>query len=113
TFAGAPPLLIAGGVLGVGVGFACMQSPTNNAAANALPNEAVGAGMGLFAGAFFLGAGTGPALIRALFAARAEAGSGALNPLYPFDAAPFSDAFLAMILALVVALIAAFGLHSN
>jgi MFS transporter, DHA2 family, metal-tetracycline-proton antiporter len=56
TFAGAPPLLIAAGM--VGAGFACIQSPSNNAAANALPTDAVGAGMGLFAGAFFLGAGT-------------------------------------------------------
>jgi DHA2 family metal-tetracycline-proton antiporter-like MFS transporter/DHA2 family florfenicol/chloramphenicol resistance protein-like MFS transporter len=112
TFAGASPLLIAVGIVGVGAGFACIQSPLNNAAANALPNEAVGVGMGLFAGAFFLGAGTGPALIGAFLATRAEAGAGALNPLYTFDAAPFSDAFLAMLLALAVALIAAFRLRS-
>lgn len=98
--------------MSVGAGFACVQSPLNNAAANALPNEEVGVGMGLFAGAFFLGAGTGPALIGAFLAARAEAGAGALNPLYTFDAAPFSDAFLVLLLALAAALIAAFGLRS-
>jgi len=113
TFAGASPLLIAGGVLGVGAGFACIQSPVNNAAANALPDNEVGAGMGLFAGAFFLGSGTGPALIGAFLAARQEAGFGALNPLYTFGVAPFSDAFLAMAVAVVIALLATFGLRSN
>jgi fucose permease len=113
TFAGASPVLIAAGVLGVGAGFAFIQSPANNAAASALPEEEVGAGMGIFAGAFFLGSGTGPALIGAFLAAREEAGSNAINPLYTLDAAPFSDAFLAMVLALIVALIAAFGLRSG
>ena len=69
--------------------------------------------MGIFAGAFFLGAGTGPAIIGAFLAAREEAGSGAINPLYTLDAAPFSDAFLAMLPALIIALIAAFGLRGN
>jgi len=113
TFAGASPVLIAAGILGVGAGFAFIQSPANNAAANALPEEEVGVGMGIFAGAFFLGAGTGPALIGAFLADREEAGSGAINPLYTLDAAPFSDAFLAMVLALIVALIAALGLRGS
>jgi DHA2 family metal-tetracycline-proton antiporter-like MFS transporter len=113
TFAGRSPVLIAAGILGVGVGFAFVQSPANNAAAGALPDEEVGGGMGIFAGAFFLGAGTGPALIGAFLAARQEAASGAINPLYPFGAAPFSDAFLVMGLAPIVALISAFGLRGS
>jgi DHA2 family metal-tetracycline-proton antiporter-like MFS transporter len=113
TFAGASPVLISAGILGVGTGFAFIQSPANNAAAGALPNEEVGGGMGIFAGASFLGGGTGPALIGALLAAREEAGSGAMNPLYALDAAPFSDAFLAMIVALLIALIAAIGLRGD
>ena len=113
TFAGASPVLIAAGILGMGVGFAFVQSPANNAAAGALPDEEVGGGMGIFAGAFFLGAGTGPALIGAFLAARQEVAFGAINPLYTPDAAPYSDAFLAMALALIVALIAAFGLRGG
>jgi DHA2 family metal-tetracycline-proton antiporter-like MFS transporter/DHA2 family florfenicol/chloramphenicol resistance protein-like MFS transporter len=113
TFAGASPVLIAAGILGMGVGFAFVQSPANNAAAGALPEKEVGGGMGIFAGAFFLGAGTGPALIGAFLAARQEAASGAINPLFHFGAAPFSDAFLAMVLAPIVALIAAFGLRGG
>jgi MFS transporter, DHA2 family, metal-tetracycline-proton antiporter len=50
TFAGAPPVLIAAGILGVGTGFAFIQSPATNAAANSLPEEEVGGGMGIFAG---------------------------------------------------------------
>jgi DHA2 family metal-tetracycline-proton antiporter-like MFS transporter len=42
TFAGASPVLIAAGILGMGVGFAFVQSPANNAAAGALPDEEVG-----------------------------------------------------------------------
>ena len=113
TFAGASPVVIATGMLGVGAGFAFVQSPANNAAANALPGEEVGAGMGIFAGAFFLGGGTGPALVGALLAARQEANSGAINPLHAFDAAPFSDAFLALAAATAVSLLAASGLRGG
>lgn len=107
TFAGASPVLIAVGVLGIGTGFAFIQSPVNNAAAGALPAEEVGAGLGLFAGAFFLGSGAGPALIGALLEARQEADAAALNPFYTLGVAPFSDAFLAAALALLIALVAA------
>jgi DHA2 family metal-tetracycline-proton antiporter-like MFS transporter/DHA2 family florfenicol/chloramphenicol resistance protein-like MFS transporter len=113
TFAGASPALIAVGMLGVGTGFALIQSPANNAAAGALPEEEVGIGMGIFAGAFFLGAGTGPALVGAFLAAREEAGPKAINPLYTLDAAYFSDAFLAMLPALLLALIAALRLRDG
>ncbi len=111
TFAGASPVSTAVGMLGMGVGFAFVQSPANNAAANALPGEEVGAGMGIFAGAFFLGSGTGPALVGALLAAREESGAGAVNPLYALEAGPFSDAFLATVPALGIALIAALALR--
>lgn len=111
TVAGASPLLIGVGVLGIGAGFAFIQSPANNAAAGALPDDMVGAGLGLFAGAFFLGSGAGPAFMGALLAARQEAVSPALNPFYTLDAAPFSDVFLATVLALLIALAAAFRLH--
>src|SRR5918992_5483067 len=113
TFSGGSPVMIAVGLMGVGIGFAFVQSPANNAAANALQDSEVGGGMGIFAGAFFLGAGTGPALIGAFLATREVAGFSAINPLYTLDAAPFSDAFLAMIPALIVALIAALGLKGG
>jgi hypothetical protein len=51
----------------------------------------------------------GAALIGAFLAAREESGSAATNPLHTLDAAPFSYAFLAIVQALILALIAASG----
>jgi DHA2 family metal-tetracycline-proton antiporter-like MFS transporter/DHA2 family florfenicol/chloramphenicol resistance protein-like MFS transporter len=111
--AGASPILASLGMFGVGTGFALSNPATTNAAANALPGEDVGVGLGIYQGIFFLGGGTGPALIGALLAARKEAGEGALNPLYFLDATPFSDAFLALAFSVVLGLVAASGLRSG
>jgi DHA2 family metal-tetracycline-proton antiporter-like MFS transporter/DHA2 family florfenicol/chloramphenicol resistance protein-like MFS transporter len=111
--AGATPVIASLGMLGVGTGFALANSPNINAAASALGPEEVGAGLGIFNGAFFLGGGTGPAVIGAFLAARKEAEAGALNPLYALDAAAYSDAFLALTLALLISLVAALGLRST
>jgi MFS transporter, DHA2 family, metal-tetracycline-proton antiporter len=111
--AGATPVVVSLGMLGVGAGFALANSPNINAAASALGPEEVGAGLGIFNGAFFLGGGTGPAVIGAFLAARKEADAGALNPLYALDAAAYSDAFLALTLALLISLVAALGLRST
>jgi MFS transporter, DHA2 family, metal-tetracycline-proton antiporter len=113
TVAGAAPLLVGVGMIGMGVGSACIQSPLNNAATTALPRDAMGGGMGIFVGTFFLGGGTGPALVGAWLAARQAAAASALLPWYRFDAAPFSDAFLALTLAPLVALVAALGLRGR
>lgn len=111
--AGSSPVLASLGMLGVGTGFALSNPATTNAAANALRDEDVGVGLGIFQGVFFLGGGTGPALIGAFLAARREGGAGAINPLYHLNAAPFSDAFLALTFALVLALVAASRLRSG
>ena len=113
TFApGASPVVAALGMLGVGVGFALANSPNVNAAAAALPPDQVGVGLGIFNGAFFLGGGTGPAVVGALLAARREAGADAFNPLYGLQSAPFSDAFLVIAVALLVSLVATTWLRS-
>ena len=111
--AGATSMVVSLGMLGVGAGFALANSPNINAAASALGPEEVGAGLGIFNGAFFLGGGTGPAVIGAFLAARKEADAGALNPLYALDAAAYSDAFFALTLALLISLVAALGLRST
>jgi len=108
--AGGTPYLVAVGMLGVGVGFALTNSPNVNAAAAALPHEETGVGLGIFNGLFFLGGGTGPAVVGAFIAARREADAGAIDPLYQLGAAPFSDAFLLLGVALLLALAAALGL---
>ena len=111
TFAaGASPGVVALGMLGVGTGFALTNSPNVNAAAAALPQEETGVGLGIFNGIFFLGGGTGPAVVGAFLAARREADAGAIDPLYELGAAPFSDSFLLLSLALLVALAAALWL---
>jgi MFS transporter, DHA2 family, metal-tetracycline-proton antiporter len=111
--AGAAPYVVALGMLGVGTGFAFTNSPNVNAAAAALKAEETGVGLGIFNGLFFLGGGTGPAVVGAFLAARREAGAGALNPLYALDAAPFSDAFLILTAALLLSLAASLGLRSG
>ena len=111
--AGASPIIVAVGMLGVGVGFAFANSPTTNAAAAALPREEVGVGLGIYQGLFFLGGGTGPALIGAFLAARSQAGADALNPFYTLGAESFSDAFLLVSFALLLAFLASLKLPTN
>lgn len=67
-------------------------------------------GLGIYQGIFFLGGGAGPAIVGAFLAAHRAGGAQALNPLYTLDAAPFSDAFLLLSLALLLAFVAFFGL---
>ena len=114
TFAaGASPVVVALGMLGIGVGFAFTNSPNVNAAAAALPPDEVGVGLGIFNGLFFLGGGTGPAVVGAFLSARREANADAIDPFYTLHAAPFSDAFLLLVIALLIALAASFGLQSG
>lgn len=114
TFAaGASPIVVSAGMLGVGAGFAFANSPTTNAAAAALPQAEAGVGLGIYQGIFFLGGGTGPAVVGAFLAARREAGLGALNPLYALDAASFSDAFLVIAAALALAFAASLKVQEN
>lgn len=114
TFAaGASPYVIATGMLGLGVGFALTNSPNVNAAAAALKEEETGVGLGIFNGLFFLGGGTGPAVVGAFLAARREAGAGAINPLYALNAAPFSDAFLLLSAPLGICLLASLWVRNG
>lgn len=111
--AGASPWIVAAGMLGVGAGFALANSPNVNAAAASLGPEEVGAGLGIFNGLFFLGGGTGPAVVGAFLAARREASAETINPLYALDAPAYSDAFLVLALALAISLLATLGLRSR
>jgi DHA2 family metal-tetracycline-proton antiporter-like MFS transporter/DHA2 family florfenicol/chloramphenicol resistance protein-like MFS transporter len=111
--AGASPLVVSVGMLGIGTGFAFTNSPATNAAAAALPRSETGVGLGIYQGLFFLGGGTGPAVIGAFLAARREAGAQALNPFYSLGAASFSDAFLLVSVALLIAFVASLKLRSD
>ena len=111
--AGASLPVVAVGMLGIGIGFAYVNSPATNAAAAALGSSEVGVGLGIYQGTFFLGGGTGPAIVGAFLAARREGGAQALNPFYALDAASFSDAFLLLALVLLLALATSLGLSKG
>ena len=111
--AGASPLWATIGLLGQGIGFAAVNSPNANAATATLSRQESGVGLGIYQMIFFLGGGFGPAVAATFLAFRHEAGAGALNPLYTLDATSFSDAFLLVSAASIVALAASFGLRST
>ena len=83
------------------------------AAAAALGRKEAGVGLGIYQALFFLGGGTGPAVIGAFLAARREAAAEALNPLYTLDATSFSDAFLVIGAALLLAFVASLKLRRD
>ncbi|MEU6731150.1 MFS transporter [Nonomuraea wenchangensis] len=113
TFAGGGSVIPAGlGILGLSVGFFFVLTPIISAAASALPPDQAGVGLGILQGAQFLGAGTGPALLGVLVTARQQTGADAFNPLHAGrDGAAYSDAFLAMAVVVVLAVIAAFRMR--
>ncbi len=111
--AGASSGAVAIGILGQSLGFAIVNSPTANAAAASLSREESGVGLGIYQMLFFLGGGFGPAVGATFLAMRQGAGSGALNPLFAANSAPFSDAFLLLTAAAVVALVSTSGLKQS
>ena len=108
--AGRSIYMVAAGILILGIGFAGVNSPVANAASAVLSRSSAGVGLGVYQLFFFLGGGFGPALTGAFLALRQGQGSDALNPLYSFGGAPFSDAFLVVAGALLIALLAAAGI---
>lgn len=108
--AGASVVLVGGGILLVGMGFAGVNSPATNAASEATPREVAGTGLGVYQLFFFLGSGSGPAILGAFLASRRGAAGEALNPLYSLQAVPFSDAFLLTAAAAALALVVATSL---
>jgi fucose permease len=70
-------------------------------------------GLGIYQGIFFLGGGTGPAVVGSFLAARRAAGTDALNPLYGLNAEAFSDAFLIIAAALALAFAASLKVQEN
>jgi MFS family permease len=109
--AGASPLWVTVGLSGLGIGFSAVNSPNANAATATLSLQESGVGLGIYQMVFFLGGGFGTAVAATFLAFRHEMGAGPLNPLYTLDAAPFSDAFLLISTAAIVAFAASFGLR--
>ena len=107
------PMVIAAGLLVMGMGYAGVMSPTANAASTSLDRSITGVGFGIYQLFFFMGAGMGAALVGAFLAFRGESGAGALNPLYTgaLGTAPYSDTFLMAAGMTVLALICTLGVR--
>ncbi|MFC7620214.1 MFS transporter [Microlunatus sp. GCM10028923] len=103
--AGSSPILIAAAVTGLGAGFAFVITNVTTVAAEAQPPQLAGAGLGIFQGAQFLGAGAGPALAGVLLDARH--GAGPLLPWYDLEAPAYSDLFLGLTAITLIALLVA------
>ena len=105
TAAGGSAVALSAVTFALGVGLASITSPLINAVAAAVPSEHAGVGLGLYQGAFFLGGGTGAAVLGTVLAARTSAGSGSWNPLHDGAGGAFSDALLVVGGVLVVAIL--------
>lgn len=103
--AGADAWVVAIGVLVSGAGTSMITAPMNSHASRLLSAEETGIGMGLFSGAAFMGGGIGAAVTGAWLNARQDANTGALNPFFTGEANAWSDAFLAVVAMLIVALL--------
>lgn len=112
---GASAYVVALGLLSTGIGYAGITSPAANAASATLSEETAGVSLGIYQLFFFLGAGTGTAILGAFLAARRAADAEAIDPLYSLtsSAAPFSDTFLLAALAVLLALVAALGINTT
>lgn len=112
---GASAYVVALGLLSTGIGYAGITSPAANAASATLSEETAGVSLGIYQLFFFLGAGTGTAILGAFLAARRAADAEAIDPLYSMasSAAPFSDTFLLAGFAVLLALGAALGINTT
>lgn len=110
---GASAITVALGILGLGLGFSIVNSPTANAAAATLSAEESGVGLGIFQLVFFLGGGFGPAVTATFLAFRQDAGEAAINPFHTLGSAPFSDAFLVIALSAAIALVMTLGIRQR
>lgn len=113
TFAaGNSPVLVSAGVFGAGMAFALLNSPANSAAVSAVEKDQVGAGVGIFQGSLYLGAGTGAGLIGAVLSARRDAAHPFI-PWYGQGAGAYSDSFFITTAVVAVAWIAAWRLRND
>ena len=113
TFAvGASAVWAGVAVFALGAGFALVVTLTTSALGHLLPPDRFGAGVGIFQGAQFLGAGTGPALFGVLLSVRQAGDTEPINPLYTGNASAYSDIFLILTLITVPAAVAALRLRN-
>jgi DHA2 family metal-tetracycline-proton antiporter-like MFS transporter/DHA2 family florfenicol/chloramphenicol resistance protein-like MFS transporter len=105
--AGASSVIVAACILGQGLGFAAINSPNANAVTAVLPPAQSGVGLGIYQMLFFLGGGFGPAVAATFLGLRQDTGSGPLIPAFDGSAWAYSDSFLLLAGASVIALFSA------
>jgi MFS family permease len=105
--AGGSPIMITLAVVGLDAGFAFVITNVTAVAAESQPPQLAGAGLGIFQGAQFLGAGAGPALAGVFLDFRHAGRSPALNPFYGFGADGYSDLFLGLTVVVALTIIIA------
>lgn len=95
TAAGDKPMLLAIGVLLLGVGFGAVNAPLTDIAARALDHRELGTGIGIYQACYFIGGAVGPALVGPFLDWRAAGLTPVINPLHIGTVVPaYSDAFL-------------------
>lgn len=116
TFAAdSSPLIISAIMLGMGVGYVGIISPAANAASTSLTPDVAGVGFGVYQLFFFLGGGSGAALLGSFLAYRQGIPPNAFNPFYNLAPAgtAYSDAFLLGSAALLVSFLLVAGLDGH
>lgn len=111
--AGAQPWVAGAAMVALGAGFALLVTAATTAVGRLVPPDLMGAGVGIFQGAQFLGAGAGPAIFGVLLAVRQDSASGALLPFYDGPSPAYSDTFLALAIVALLAMTAAWRLRAS
>lgn len=115
TFAGGSVVVVGAVMLGLGLALSLITSPLINAVSAAVPETHSGVGLGIYQGAFFLGGGTGAAVVGAVLSARSGADAAAWNPLHAGAGSGFSDTLSVVAVVVVLAWVVALRLpgHAN
>ena len=108
TAAGDKPVLLAIGVLLLGVGFGAVNAPLIDIAARALDRQELGTGISIYQACYFIGGAVGPALVGSFLDWRAAGLTPVINPLHIGTVVPaYSDAFLLVAAVALCALLVA------
>lgn len=108
TAAGNKPVLLAIGVLLLGIGFSAMNAPLTDIAARALDQRDLGTGVGIYQACFFLGGAVGPALVGPFLDRHAAGLTSVINPLHIATVVPaYSNVFLLVATVVLGALLVA------
>jgi DHA2 family metal-tetracycline-proton antiporter-like MFS transporter len=108
TAAGDKPVLLAIGIMLLGVGFGAVNAPLIDVVARALDHRGLGTGIGIYQACYFIGGAVGPALVGPFLDWRAAGLAPVINPLHIGAVVPaYSDAFLLVAAVALCALLVA------